>query len=107
MEVIRDIMKSPRIDKMDMYDLPPRHPMPGSFKSIANSLTGKRPASACEKRGGGMVMGTPMPMSARANSNRTSSVILISPRDLDIDIMNIDWLQNPPSLTVSERLCFL
>ena len=95
MDVLMDIMKSPRIDEMNVYELPPGiRPQPESFKTIANAITNR----------GGTAVGIPipMPMSARTNSNRTSSVILISPRNIDLD-----FLQRPPSLTVSERLAFL
>ena len=95
MDVIRDFMKSPRIDKIDEHFM-----RPSSFKAIANAIN--RPVSAC---GGGMVIGNPIsvPMSTRSSliSPRTSNVILISPRNMDIEyIMNMDF-------TVSERLVFL
>jgi hypothetical protein len=110
MDMVNTILNSPpitaRTDGSDPFNLPP---LPPSFKAIANALT-QKPTSPT----GTVVMGIPsLPNSARdmmfdtkyagGNSNRTSSVILISPRTMD-DCMG---MLRMPSLTMSERMAFL
>jgi hypothetical protein len=94
MDMVNSILHSPRVE-MDTLALPT------SFKAIANVITSRPPSRT--------VMGLPIaPNSARSDmikSNRTSSVILISPRVMD-GCMGFD-ITRMPSLTMSERMAFM
>lgn len=94
MDMVNSILHSPRVE----MDLPP---LPTSFKAIANAITTRPPSRT--------VLGiSTAPNSARSDmikSNRTSSVILISPRMMD-GCMGFD-ITRMPSLTMSERMAFM
>ena len=113
MDIVNSILHSPRVE-MDPFQLS-LPPLPTSFKAIANAITSRPPSRTV------MGISTSMPTSARSamiedvkyaagdgRNNRTSSVILISPRMMDgcmgFDVTNLTRM---PSLTVSERMMFL
>jgi hypothetical protein len=110
MDMVNSILNSPPITarttdddcRADIFTLPP---LPPSFKAIAKSLCDK---PSLPSPTGTVVMGIPsLPNSARGDamydSKRTSSVILISPRNMD-ECMGMLRI---PSLTMSERMAFL
>ena len=112
MDVLNTMLHSPKMDPFNVA-LPPLPPTfrDNTIKSIAKAIA-SRPPSAVQC---GTVLGMPsLPNSARSDmiesySNRTSGVILVSPRMMDDGCMGFDVtnIKRIPSLTVSERMAFM
>jgi hypothetical protein len=108
MDVLNTILQSPRMAEMDPFNMS-LPPLPPTFKAIAKAISSRPPSAA------GTVLGMPssIPNSARSDmiesySNRTSGVILVSPRMMEDGYMGfVTNIKRLPSLTVSERMAFL